>query len=107
MSIAEMMVMGTTGRKPRTIIPAAALVTISVSPIEKTETAVPGGGAATVVWTTATVSTPATVQSVTASAPHFVLFLQNSAATSSGDSAANPAKAYCVARSKIDCGMRS
>ncbi len=71
-NIAEMMVMGTTGKKPRTIIPAAALVTISLPPIEKIVTAVPGGGAGTVVWTTATARTASAVQRVLASAPHFV-----------------------------------
>src|SRR5437867_1245282 len=74
-------------------------------PIDRSATAAPGGGAGTAHCTTATASTPAAVHSVVASAPHFVLPFQKSAATSSGDSAEYPAKAYCVATSKIDCGM--
>ena len=59
-----------------------------VPPGAHTGTTVPGGGAGTVDCSTATPATAAAVHSVTASAPHFVLPCQKSAATSSGDRAA-------------------
>src|SRR5262245_29321676 len=84
---ADTMVIGTTGRKPATIIPAAARVTTGAPPGLQTGISVPGGGAGMVVCTTATNATAAAVHTVAASAPHFVLPFQNSAATSSGASA--------------------
>src|SRR6185295_11679513 len=105
-SSAETSVMGTTGSRPSTIVPDAARVTTSMPPIEKTGT-VPPGGAGTTDCSTATASTAAAVHTVAASAPHLVLSFQNSAATSSGDSAEYPANAYWVASSKMDCGTTS
>src|SRR5438445_5661527 len=87
-SSAEMIVIGTTGRKPRTVVPAVTRVITSICPIETIGTTLPGGGAVTTDWITATVSTPAAVHTVVASAPHFVLSFQKRAATSSGDNAA-------------------
>ena len=82
-----MIVIGTTGRKPRTIVPDVARVITPIWPIDITDTVVPGGGAGTTDWITATVSTPAAVHTVVASAPHFVLPFQKRAATKSGDNA--------------------
>src|SRR6187549_2534850 len=85
---ADTTVIGTTGRKPATIIPAAARVMTGVPPGLHTGISVPAGGAGIVVCTAATNATAAAVHSVAASAPHFVLPFQNSAATTSGASAA-------------------
>ena len=82
------MVIGTTGRKPKTSRPLAARVINSTPPSANTTTARPGAGAGTTVWITATPITAAAVQSVLASAPHFVLPDQNRAATSRGARAA-------------------
>src|SRR5207249_11138946 len=60
-SSAEMIVIGTTGRKPRTVVPAVTRVITSICPIETSGTTLPGGGAVTTDWITATVSTPAAV----------------------------------------------
>src|SRR5215207_5992585 len=83
----DMSVIGTTGRNPSTVVPAAMRAMTSTPPTAQTVTDVPGGGAGTVDWMTATPAIAAAVQSATASAPHLVLFFQNSAAISSGDSA--------------------
>ena len=55
-------------------------------------------------WKTAIAATAAAVQSATASAPHRVERRQNSAAMSSGDSAAYPESAYWTASSKMFSG---
>src|SRR4029078_9125088 len=75
--IAEPIVIGTTGSRPNTVVPAAIRVMTSTPPTAHTVTAAPGAGAGTTDCRTATPSTAAAVQSVTASAPHFVLFFQN------------------------------
>src|SRR3954468_21017660 len=107
MSSAETIVIGTTGSKPNTVVPAAMRAITVVPPAVHTGTTAPGAGAAIEDCSSAIPATAAAVHSVTASAPHFVLRFQKSAATSSGDSAAYPAKAYWLARSKIDCGALS
>src|SRR5688572_21346994 len=84
-SSAETTVIGTTGRNPRTVVPAVIRAMTSTPPTAQTVTAVPGGGAGTADCSTATPAIAAAVHTATASAPHFVLFFQNSAATSSGD----------------------
>src|SRR6185503_4706569 len=84
---ADPIVIGTTGSRPNTVVPAAIRVMTSTPPTAQTVTAAPGGGAGSVAWRIATAATQPAVHSVTASAPHFVLRFQNSAATSSGDSA--------------------
>ena len=87
-SSAEITVIGTTGNSPMTIVPLAALVTMSTPPIERIGTGLPGGGAGTTFCSTATARTATATQTVDARAPHFVLPLQNRAATSSGVRAA-------------------
>ena len=82
MSSAEITVIGTTGSNPRTVVPEAIRVTISVPATESTPIPTPGGGAGTTHCRTATPPTAAAVQTVVASAPHFVLFFQKSAAIS-------------------------
>ena len=67
----------------------------------------PGAGAGTAAWNTATATTAAATHSVAASAPHFVLPRQNSAATSSGESAAKPENAYWMASEKMLSGACS
>src|SRR5262245_25725667 len=84
-SSADPIVIGTTGSRPSTIVPAVMRATIVVPPRVQTATAAPGGGAGTTFCRIATPATAAAVQIVTASAPHFVLPFQKSAATSSGD----------------------
>ncbi len=54
----------------------------------------------------ATAVTASATQMVEASAPHFVLPRQKSAAIISGDIAAKPEKAYWMAISKIVSGAR-
>src|SRR5262249_61729223 len=98
---------GTTGRKPATLVPPAVRARTSIPPTAHTTFGGPGGGAGTACWKSATATTPATTHSVAASAPHFVLRLQKSAATSTGQSAAYPVNAYCTARSKMPCGTSS
>src|SRR5262249_25753041 len=107
MRTAEPIVIGTTGRKPSTVVPAAPRVMTSTPPTAQIGTPAPGRGAGTTACRIAIASTAAAVHSVTASAPHRVLFFQKSAAASSGESAAYPAKAYWLAMSKIDCGAVS
>src|SRR5262245_13019877 len=82
-SSADTIVIGTTGRSPNTIVPAATRVMTSAPAIDSTTVAVPGGGVGTTDCRTAIEATAAAVQTVTASAPHLVLFRQNNAATSS------------------------
>ena len=89
-SSSETSVIGTTGMKPRTVVPPAVRARKSIPPAENATRGGPGGGAGTACWNTATPTTAAATQSVTASAPHFVLRLQKSAAISSGESAAKP-----------------
>jgi hypothetical protein len=81
-----MIVMGTTGSRPKTIVPAAVRVIVSSPPIDRTVVTAPGGGAGTIDCRIAIAATAVAVHSVTASAPHFVLPRQKSAATSSGAS---------------------
>src|SRR2546423_1512715 len=66
----------------------------------------PGAGAGTTCWKIATLTTAAAVHTVLAKAPHFVLPFQKRAATSNGESAAKPEKAYWIASSKIVSGAR-
>src|SRR5690606_30313044 len=106
-SSTDTIVIGTTGRKPSTIVPADSRVTMSRPPSVSTATACPGGGGGITFCTMATPTTAAAHQSVAASAPHLVVRRQKSAATSSGASPAYPAKAYCVASAKIDGGVVS
>src|SRR5262245_53971679 len=92
---------------PATAVPDGVRLRRSYPPHEKTTVALPGGGAGTVAWNTATATTAASTHSVDARAPHFVLPFQNSAAIRSGDSAAKPENAYWTASSKIDSGALS
>src|SRR5262245_1479171 len=79
---------GTTGMKPKTAVPPGVRDKTSTPPGAQRIVAGPGAGAGTIDWRTATATTVNTVQTVTASAPHFVLPFQNNAATSNGDNAA-------------------
>ena len=106
MSSAEPRVIGTTGMKPKTAVPPGVRVKASRPPSDQTTTGGPGGGAGTISWKTATPITPAAAHSVDARAPHLVLPRQKSAATSKGDKAAKPVKAYCTAREKMVSGAR-
>ena len=74
---------------------------------DHTAVAWPGGGAGTIVLKAAIPSTPIATHSVEARAPHLVLPRQKSAATSSGESAAKPVKAYWTASVKMLSGSRS
>ena len=88
-SSAEMIVIGTTGSNPSTIVPVAARVmTSDAADRQYRDATVPAAAAGPPSEASATASTAAAVQSVLASAPHLVLPFQNSAATSSGESAA-------------------
>src|SRR5688572_619558 len=99
-----MIVIGTTGSNPKTVVPAR-MRSMTVTPLMvSTGTAVPGAGAGVTFCMIATLRTAATVQTVEARAPQRVLPFQKIAAISSGASAEYPANAYCVARSKIDWG---
>src|SRR5262249_29374097 len=84
----ETRTIGTTGRKPATLVPPAVRARTSIPPIAHTTFGGPGGGTGTTCWKNATAPTPATTDSVAASAPHFVLRFQKSAATRTGQSAA-------------------
>src|SRR5262249_29710848 len=106
-SSADTIVIGTTGSKPNTVVPAAIRATTVVPPGAQTGTAAPGGGAGTTDCSMATPATAAAVHSVTARAPHFVLPLQKSAATSSGDSAEYPANADGRGKEKNGLGRTS
>src|SRR5262249_32652946 len=79
-------VIGTTGSRPNTVVPAAVRLIASTPPIDSTVVAAPGGGAGTTDCRIAIAATAAAVHTATASAPHFVLPRQTSAATSSGAS---------------------
>src|SRR6266849_5216511 len=62
MSSAEMSVMGTTGRRPRTVVPDATRLMTSTPPNDSTGTAAPDAGAATAACRSATPATAAAVQ---------------------------------------------
>ena len=98
--------MGTTGMKPRTEVPPGVRASRSRPPADHTTVGGPEGGAGTIAWKTATATTPAAYQTVTARAPHFVLPCQKRAATSRGARAANPVKAYWTTREKMLSGAR-
>src|SRR5215213_11748438 len=87
-SSAETITIGTTGMNPRTAVPPGVRDNTSTPPGAHRTVAGPGAGAGTMACKIATAMTVSAVQSVTASAPHFVLPFQNNAATSNGDSAA-------------------
>src|SRR5262245_22645097 len=106
MSRTDTRTIGTTGRKPSTVDPAAVRARTAWPAIDHTTRGGPGGGAGTTCWKTATAITAATVQIVTARAPHLVLRGQKRAAIGRGDSAANPEKAYWMASSKMAGGAR-
>src|SRR6266545_2709026 len=106
-SSADTRTMGTTGMKPRTAVPPGVRDRPSAPPMVQTTDGGPGAGAGTTCWKIAMATTAAAVHSVTANAPHFVLPFQNSAATSNGESAAKPEKAYWIANSKIVSGARN
>ena len=80
---------------------------ISAPPTVQTGMVTPGGGAGMTACSRATPAIVAAVQITTASAPHFVLPRQNSAATSRGSSDAKPEEAYCTARPKMPGGTLS
>src|SRR5689334_12720978 len=83
----DIITIGTTGINPNTAVPPGVRDKTSMPPGAHTTVGGPGAGAGTTDCNTATATTATTVQIVTASAPHLVLPLQNSAATSSGDNA--------------------
>src|SRR5688500_1309317 len=67
-SSAEISVIGTTGRNPKTVVPAAMRAMASTPPTAQTVTAVPGGGAGTADCRIAMPAIAAAVQTATASA---------------------------------------
>lgn len=106
MSRAEIRTMGTTGRSPSTSSPTAVRSSTTCPASVQSAVAWPGGGAGTEAFSTPIANTPAATHSVEAKAPHFVLPRQNSAAISSGDSAAKPVNAYWTATVKMLSGRR-
>ncbi len=106
-SSAETSTIGTTGMKPKTLVPEGVRAKTSVPPTDQKTAGGPGGGAGIVCWKTATAVTAKATQTVEASAPHFVEPRQKSAAIIKGDSAAKPENAYWMAISKIVSGARS
>src|SRR6476620_5885909 len=90
----EMITIGTTCMNPNTAVPPCVLESTSQPPSFPKTMDGPGAGAGTNRWKSATATTENATQTVTDSAPHFVLPFQNSAATKSGESAANPENAY-------------
>ena len=73
---------------PSTVVPPGVRVITSIPPTAQATTDRPMGGAGTLDWKTAMAATAQAVHSATASAPQRVERRQNSAAISSGDSAA-------------------
>jgi hypothetical protein len=90
----EMITNGTTGMNPKTAVPPGVRESTSHPPSLPKTTDGPGAGAGTKCWNNATANTENATHTVTAKAPHFVLPFQKSAATKSGESAANPENAY-------------
>src|SRR5215212_452895 len=93
--------------KPNTAVPPGVLDKTSTPPGAQRIVAGPGAGAGTIDCNTATATTATAVQTVTASAPHFVLPLQNNAATNKGDNSSSPLISYLIASSNIDSGALS
>ena len=91
---AEPRTIGTTGMNPNTAVPPGVRVNTSVPPSAQITVGAGGAGAGTTAWKIATAATVIATQSVTASAPHFVLPFQNSAEINNGDIAANPENPY-------------
>ena len=85
---ADISTIGTTGMNPKTAVPPGVRVRTSMPERDQISVGGPGAGAGTTCWKIATAVTAAATHTVEASAPHFVLPFQNSAATSKGYSAA-------------------
>jgi hypothetical protein len=93
--------------KPKTEVPPGVRASPSRPKARQTTRGGPGAGAGTAAWKTATATTPAATHKVEASAPQRVLPFQKRAATSRGERAAKPVKAYWTASEKMLSGARS